>query len=218
MSFLHRIRPALLAVASLVVLTAGAVSALTPVSHQAIYAPYQFPERWDLDGWLFESSAPLGVVGPLKSNNALIADRLYRYRGGLEIAVRYLVDSDGDTARYGRDFLPKTPAPTEVRSDPQRGSYALATDSGTAYLSACINPRGGSTVTATQFEANRRGLDLSPDRLVAWLFNRAYLLDHRCLWTRMTVPMESDRQFAYRTLERAWFAWYDRASLDFPQP
>jgi cyanosortase A-associated protein len=151
-----------------------------------------------------------------------MAARRYLYRRGerqLDVRVRYLVDADGDVQTYARTFEPTAPAaPALIRKREGSGYYALASGGGRAYLSACLNPSGESTVTAAQFGRNRRTYDLGPQRLALWLFNQGTLLDERCLWAQLSVPATGGVGLAYRTLEEAWFAWADRAGRDFPKP
>lgn len=219
-------RPLLLAAVSFAVLATAARSALTPATPQAIYAPFTFEPRPGLGGWQLLRSEPLGIHGPIAANGALLAARRYVFAhavaGPLEVRMRYLVDTDGDVSVYGRDFepaFPTSPASARLRQRPGTGFWALSADPKRAYLSACTNPRGGSTVSAEQFDLNRRTYDLRPERWVSWLFNREYLFDRRCLWTRMSMTLGANgTEAAYRTLENAWLAWSDKLNRNFPEP
>ncbi|MEH2160640.1 MAG: cyanoexosortase A system-associated protein [Nostoc sp.] len=85
------------------------------------------------------------------------------------------------------------------------GYYLLYSDSKQAYLTACINPRGGSTVTSAQFMQNRYTYDLTWSRIVPWIFGKEVLRDNRCIWTQLSVPLNqvADSK-VYSILESLW--------------
>lgn len=87
-----------------------------------------------------------------------------------------------------------------------------------AYLSACINPKGGSTFTSQQFDSNRIRYDFQFQRLLLWLFGREGLRDNRCLLTLLSTPLsQASPEAAYTTLEQAWFSLYKWWHSRFPK-
>ncbi len=98
------------------------------------------------------------------------------------------------------------------------GFYSLFVYQGRSHLSACINPRGGSTVTSAQFLANRYTYDLQVKRLVPWLLGRESLPDRRCLWADLSIPLNKmSAHTTYPVLAQAWSSWYQWWSPRFPQ-
>jgi cyanosortase A-associated protein len=128
---------------------------------------------------------------------------------------------DGNVSRF---LFVHTPIRTanstlQVRFQKDMGYYGVLTHEGKAYLSACINPRGGSTVTEQQFTQNRYQYDLNIGRLVPWITGQESLLDRRCMWTLMstTVTPGTPPEIAYKTLEAAWFPWSQWWQSNFPR-
>ncbi len=128
---------------------------------------------------------------------------------------------DGNVSRF---LFVHTPIRTanstlQIRFQKDAGYYGVLTHEGKAYLSACINPRGGSTVTEQQFTQNRYRYDLNIGRLLPWIAGQESLLDRRCLWTLMSIPLTQDMppETAYKTLESAWFSWFQWWQSNFPR-
>lgn len=141
----------------------------------------------------------------------------------LNIEVHYLANTDGNVSALLRDFMPPllaaaATAPPILRQQLKGGFYSLAIDGKQAYLSACINPRGSSTVTREQFAQNRKTYDLKLERLIPWLLGQADLRDWRCLLTQLSIATDSSTPEAtYSVLETAWFDWQQWWSDRFPQ-
>ena len=177
-----------------------------------------------IEGWQFITSEPI------TSNQEAMFGRRYQYQNGqtkLE-AAQFYMRSDGNVSRYLFVHSPvKTAnAKLEVKFQPGVGHYGLVAHEGKAYLSACINPRGTSTVTESQFTQNRYASDLQISRILPWLLGQESLIDYRCLWTLMSVPLKnganagavvSDKA-AYKDLEAAWFSWHQWWQANFPPP
>ncbi len=208
-----------LALTSAVVLWSGIDMVGRPSQAETNYTPYTFAARVPLTGWQDVASEPLRSIPPLLAYDELMVAHRYRYQNEdhpLSVEVRYLVDTEGDVDTYARAFTPER-ASTAAERRNTAGSYRLYTVGNQAVLSACVNPRGGSTVSAEQFRTNRKAHDLQPTRLVPWLLNREYLFDNRCLWTQMTVPLTNTTvETAFRSLENSWIAWYPQANRNFP--
>ena len=185
---------------------------------------YRFPATVPLANWQTISS------GALEHIPESIAGQTYQYRRSdqslhdqsLKVELRYMT-GDGDVNRF---LFVHTPIRQEnnrlvLKYQPAIGFYGVLPHQGRAYLSACISPRGESTVTAQQFVQNLRAHDLTPTRVLPWLTGQQPLLDRRCLWTLMSVPLAADadamtRDKTYKTIETAWFSWYRWWQPNFP--
>lgn len=180
---------------------------------------YSLPATAPLTAWQAISSATLQPIPEA------IAGQEYQYRRSdqlLKVELRYMT-GDGDVNRF---LFVHTPIRQDnnrlvLKHQPKIGFYGVLPHQGRAYLSACISPRGESTVTAQQFVQNLRTHDLTPTRVLPWLAGQQPLLDRRCLWTLMSVPLDAKADAAmldntYKTLETAWFSWYRWWQPNFP--
>ena len=175
---------------------------------------FYWPEIVPLDGWQSLPSSPLVESGS-------ISGRQYQYINNnltLDIKMRYFVNTSGEVRNFIKNYE-STYASPQIKQKEGIGFYGLFTYQDRAYLSACINPRGFSTFTARQFKQNRNLYDLQFNRLLPWLLGRENLKDERCLWTSLSIPVKSSPpEFAYQSLENAWFSWYQWWSPRFPKP
>jgi len=188
------------------------------VTKYSTTALFVFPAKVPLVGWQPLASRPLP-----ESNSELlqaIAQKHYQYvRDGriLDIEMRYFTSTDGDVRSFIRSYTSLVPSLT-VRQQEKIGFYGILVDRERAYLSACINPRGGSTVTDRQFKQNRYLYDVQFNRLLPWLLGQASLRDNRCLWAHLSVSLEKNSpETAYQLLENVWFSWYQWWHLRFPK-
>ncbi|NJP09052.1 MAG: cyanoexosortase A system-associated protein [Leptolyngbyaceae cyanobacterium RU_5_1] len=146
--------------------------------------------------------------------------------------MQYMI-SDGNVSRYLFVYtaIKTANASLKPKYQPGVGHYGTVSGNGRAYLTACINPRGESTVTEQQFTQNRYTHDLRVDRIVPWILGRESLIDRRCLWTLMSTPLElstpktspkselvSLDKGVYNDLETAWFSWHQGWQSNFPNP
>ncbi|PZV08197.1 MAG: cyanoexosortase A system-associated protein [Leptolyngbya sp.] len=175
-----------------------------------------FSEQVSLAGWQFLQSESL--TDPI--------GRIYQYKQGetrLTIEMRYMTDLSSNEKPFRKYdptiITPATshqPLPT-MRQKDGIGYYGLSVQGGKAYLRSCINPRGNTAVTYTQFIQNRYTVDLQPSRLVPWLTGQQPLRDYRCLWAYFSIPLEdSPPEAAYQTLEKTWSIWYQWWQANFP--
>lgn len=185
-------------------------------------------------GWQFITSEAIDMDKNLNpetnegSAGEFKAGRRYRYQqGNLTLqADQIYTQSDGNVSRYlfVRSPVHTANATMKVKFQPGVGHYGLVTHKDKAYLSACVNPRGNSTVTESQFTQNRYAHDLQPARLIPWLLGQESLIDYRCLWTLMSVPLKNgsgsgspiSEEKAYQSLETAWFSWHQWWQANFP--
>jgi cyanosortase A-associated protein len=197
--------------------------------------PNLLPAQVPIKGWQALESSPSPLNEELKKEAK--AGQRYRYRKGtqeLDVDLHYMT-SDGNISRYLFVYTPvrTANADLEMKYQPGVGHYGVVTHRDVtkkttrAYLSACINPQGESTITEQQFTHNL-SKDLQPAQVVSWILGQKSLIDRRCLWTLMSVPvvLESQsasapaarsQQQAYQTLETAWLSWYQWWRENYPR-
>lgn len=198
-------------------------SIFSPIASNRTVAPFIFPSEVPLQNWQLLASRPLAAQAT--GNEKTLSGRHYQYiHNGLllDIEMRYIVDTDGDVQLLLQHFSFIPPSVTDVLNLYQRqegGFYSLFVQQKKAYLSACINPYGGSTVTNVQFVQNRNTYDLQLNCLLPWLFGREPLTDRRCLWTNLSIPFKNTSPApTYQTLETVWDSWYRWWVPRFPKP
>ncbi|PZO40612.1 MAG: cyanoexosortase A system-associated protein [Pseudanabaena frigida] len=142
----------------------------------------------------------------------------------VEIYIRYAVGTEGDIFLLLKGLTNIEISEDELYQKTARkdaiGYYAIFNYQNRAYLTACINPRGISTVTKEQFDDNASDRAMDRDVVIAWLLGQKDLRDRRCLWTLMSTPLrsESDRDATDRKLEKIWISWYEWWQPRFPSP
>jgi len=192
---------------------------LAPNPNKFTAAAFTFPPQVPLPEWQLQESRPLAE--PTASHPNLITGRYYQYSQKgfpLNIEMRYLVGTGGETKDLIEEYSSFQPSVVS-RQKNGVGFYGLLVHQQRAYLSACINPRGGSTATGRQFTQNRRVYDVHWSRVLPWLLGQQPLVDSRCLWAYLSIPIEgSSPEKAYQTLEKAWFYWYQWWQPRFPKP
>ncbi|WP_448571737.1 cyanoexosortase A system-associated protein [Trichothermofontia sp.] len=196
-------------------------------------APITLPDAPPLPGWTLTESAPIAIDLIPGSR----ASHVYHFQQGgqpLEIHMHYMAPwTDGNISRF---LFVHTPIRTanaglQQRYHPETGAYGVLTAQGRAYLTACINPKGQSTLTEQQATQNRYATGLRPWRVLRWLLGQDKLWDGRCLWTLMmvrlppTTPAVAERHDtpmasaqAYQILEAAWVPWHHWWQANFPPP
>lgn len=184
-----------------------------------------------LPEWQASSSRPVQVpssrlADPADNKPKLLSARQYQYiqnNLSLDIEMQYVVNSSGKfTTSFIKNYSPIEPSLKQLslvsRYRAGIGFYNLFAYRERAYLSACINPRGGSTVNRPQFMQNRFIYDMRLERLIPWLQGQQPLHDRRCLWAYLSIPFQnSSPQDAYRVLETVWFPWYQWWYPRFPK-
>jgi cyanosortase A-associated protein len=188
-------------------------------------ASVRFPSRVPLDGWQMLDSQALTLQ--VLWNTKVASGWRYRYQSpnaqSLNIELRYVADVVNSQSDLPQMFSiltqisPQIVDSSTTRYRPEIGFYSLFTDRETDYLSACINPRGGSTVTGKQFQQNRFVHDLRVDRLIPWFLGEGKLMDHRCLWTMLSLPQNSVTSGTRgQILENAGVDWIRWWQANFP--
>lgn len=195
-------------------------SILFPNPNQPIVNKFVFPQEVPLGEW--QPSVVTPAKSLIKDNPDLLAQKHYRYLKNdlvLDIEMRYLQNFyHADIGVYIQRNLGITSS-SLVRHQKEVGYYGLGVDKQTAYLSTCINPRGGSTFTHPQFRDNRFFQDINLNRIIPILIGNEPLLDKRCLWVHLSMPLKnSSPEESYQVLEKAWFSWYQWWQPQFPKP
>lgn len=225
MIFAKQLRSLLLVGTFVSVLCVFGRSILNPDIGERRVTSFEFPLGVPLPGWQPLESSPIDESA---EHPNFRAGRHYRYVQSdlpLDIEMRYLGSSSMsvDVKRFIGSYtsIPLSPGnPVLVLRQQQGvGFYSLFTYQARSYLSACINPRGGSTVTYEQFNRNRLVYDLRFSRLLPLLLGQENLRDRRCLWAHLSIPLKRlSPESSYPILEEAWFTWYQWWSPRFPKP
>jgi len=210
--------PFLAIIFSMILLAVGKIY-LNPTPEKYSVNPSVLPEKVKLPGWELEKTEQLPQQ-EIDAELSMAVGRSYLYTQSdqnVNIEMRYFYpETSANVEAYINRYILESPS-LEIRQQPGIGFYAVFSDEKTAYLSACINPRGESTVTMKQFFKNRYTNDLHLGRFGAILVSREAILDRRCLWATLSVPLENNQpETAYEILEKAWFSWYEQWEEMFP--
>lgn len=136
----------------------------------------------------------------------------------LVLQMRYVVNTRGESNPFLQQFSKNLVKDSQknVRYVKGIGYYTLYSDSKQAYLTACINPRGGSTVTSSQFMQNRYTYDLTWSRIIPWILGKEVLRDNRCIWAQLSVASKGVADsHIYSVLESVWTANYAAWQFQF---
>lgn len=185
---------------------------------------YVFPQTVPLPGWELKETDKL----------PLLSKKQARLRPGLDPGQRYKYVKDQNTlnveTRYAQYYgnvnsflvmykqIPPATVNPKIKYTKDTGHYGIFTHEDKAFLSACVNPKGNSTVTEQQFTNNRYLNGWGVQRTFLWIIGQQDLFDGRCLWTIMSVPitdydpyqivLQQDLKDEYQKLETAWVDWY----------
>ncbi|MEH1845354.1 MAG: cyanoexosortase A system-associated protein [Nostoc sp.] len=125
----------------------------------------------------------------------------------LELQMRYFINTKGESNPFLDQISANLAKDSQknIRYIKEIGYYLLYSDTKQAYLTACINPRGGGTITSAQFMQNRYTYDLTWNRLLPWFLGKEILRDNRCIWTQLSIPLNGvvDSK-VYPVLESFW--------------
>lgn len=225
-----QLRSSLVAITLVGVISVLGKSILTSPKASHIFTPFAFPQTVPLPGWQFLESGALAnqVNYPAKPTYIRPAEKYYRYtKNGLslDIEMRYVVGNPGDVETYIRNHtsIPLPPAGSEnspiLHQQTGMGFHWRFTHQDRAYLSACINPHGGSTATVQQFRQSRIASGALFSHLLPVSLGQESFWDERCLWAQLSVPLKNSLpEYAYQTLEAAWVPWYQWWRPNFPKP
>ncbi|MDJ1182589.1 cyanoexosortase A system-associated protein [Roseofilum casamattae] len=217
MNLSEKFRLPILAVnAILVVLTLGKITIDPTIGRSP---EYRLPLQIALPGWKPLESQTIDsqyqYPDSLASNSyQFIQDNLL-----LTIEMHYLSNTDGEVASYIQNYTGITMESDRlslfIRERENIGFYTLFVRENKAYLSACINPRGKTTVTSAQFNHNRYTYDLKIQRFIRWLVSRVDIWEDHCLWSHLSINIDPNSlEKTYSLLEQAWIDLYHQQDMD----
>ncbi|QIR39499.1 cyanoexosortase A system-associated protein [Tolypothrix sp. PCC 7910] len=182
---------------------------------------FTFPEKVSLPQGQASLIAPIETSSKKQKHPELFAQSQYQYIKNnlpVDIEMRYLKNLyNADVNFLIQNYTFSTSSAT-VHQKEGIGYYGLGIEQQKAYLSACINPRGGSTFTHAQYRNNRYFKDISFERLLPLLKGEEPLLDKRCLWVYISIPVQhSSPDASYKILENIWASWYKWWQPRFPK-
>ncbi len=188
--------------------------------------PAYIPDTISLNGWQQISATSLNNQ---KSDTAttpdfqqMLSNKQYKYvknNQQLEIQMRYFVNTRGEPNPFlsQQTKIPVKDSQKNIKKLDGIGYYEMRIEEQQAYLTACINPRGGSTVTSTQFIHNRYTNDFTLSRVLPWVLGKEVLKDDRCIWAQLSTPLNGTTAMdAYQILESVWAANYSTWQSQFP--
>jgi len=193
-----------------------------------LLSTYTLTNTLSLNGWQQVSATSLKSQTSdalTTSDSGLVqSGKQYRYLKNnrqLEIQMRYVVNTRGEPNPFEGQptgILVKEYQKNTIQLN-RTGYYELKTDVKLAYLTACINPRGGSTVTSAQFLHNRYTNDFTWSRILNWVSGKEVLKDNRCIWAQLSTPLNGvTASETYQILESVWANNYTRWQSRFPPP
>ncbi|MBW4440846.1 MAG: cyanoexosortase A system-associated protein [Plectolyngbya sp. WJT66-NPBG17] len=177
---------------------------------KAIFCPNQSNStalKFEIPHFIELSNSKIQSVAIHENQKTFQSGRKYQYqqnKNKIDIEVLYLTNTSGDIKEYLQVYRSiSLVQPPVIRQKAEVGFYGLFKIENRSYLSACINPRGESTFTGTQFARNRNLYDIRADRIILWLFSSTSLRDQRCVWVQVSTA-NGDREM----LEKIWFDIY----------
>ena len=216
-------RTLLLALTAIATAVTLGKSIVNPTTVSAVSTSYTFADADVLSQWQLVKTQPLNAHKPQPAKyikGDFVTGKNYRYQQQqriLNIEMRYFADTNGNL----KDFITERTGDlsTVLKENGDRGAYGIYADENKVYLSACINPRGRSTVTSDGFNRNLMAYDTRPSNIIPWLLGQAEFRDKRCLWAHLSLPLDRNIPVrdTYRDLETAWFDWYDYWQTNYPQ-
>ncbi len=189
--------------------------------------PFAFPEKIELASAKTVQSEAIIDTKEFYFRPKYLSGQNYKFlidNQPINVALRYAVGTEGDLPNFLKELINIDIGEDEIRQKIIRkdpiGYYAMFTYQNQAYLTACINPRGISTVTKEQFDDNASDRAMDRDVIISWLLGQKDLRDRRCLWTLMSTPLTADQDSAAtnQKLEKIWISWYEWWKTNFPQP
>ncbi len=228
--FSQNIRGLLLTIQVVAILLVLGKIVLNPTQKSNNFQVFMFPENVTLPKWKLVKTGLINnelVKSPAYIQGDYISGKKYYYLKKnpnlklnrnlyLNIEMRYLVNTNGSLKSVIKNYT-GTLSPA-LYQEKEIGSYSIFLHQDTVYLTSCINPHGGSTITVDEFYKNRMLYDASLERIISWLFTSRKIIDNRCLWAHLSMPLNNISEEVIRqNLETAWFDWYGWWSENFPE-
>ncbi|MBW4442698.1 MAG: cyanoexosortase A system-associated protein [Plectolyngbya sp. WJT66-NPBG17] len=198
--------------------------AVTP-AQKPLPPSYPFPASVPLSRWQFVQATPIGLQKlytpslATSIDDLTIAGQSYRYlRNGkpLEIEMRYFRDysSVSDILKEStirNDRINFTPARSSV------GAHATYQRSNRLFITACIPTTRETTITTGEFRSAQNRPDALIARSLPWFLGQKRLRDLRCLWTRISTPIDpASPSTTQQELEQAWIEWVQWWNNNYP--
>ncbi len=186
---------------------------------------YTFPASIPLSRWQFVQTAPIGLQKrytpalATSLDDLTIAGQSYRYlRNGkpLDIEMRYFQDygSISDILKESTIQLERinfTPAQSSV------GAHAIYQRSNQLFITACISATRETTITDGELRSAQTRPNVLIHRALPWFLGQAPLRDLRCLWTRISTPINPASPAATaEELEQVWIEWVQWWQKNYP--
>lgn len=186
---------------------------------------YTFPASIPLSNSNFVKATPIGVQKRYTPSLATSADDLtisgqsYRYiRNGqsIEIEMRYF-----DRLSHVPDILRETTIQlNRIEFAQQRmatGTVAMYQRSNRLFLTACITPFGETTVEGSEIGSLQLRPAILARRAIPWLLGQEPLRDRRCLWTRISMPINpTSPETTQQDLGQVWSEWINWWNSHYP--
>lgn len=183
-------------------------------THQQDAQVYQLPAQPSLPSAKLESSEALPEIASSYYSQSLAGRRyIYQFQSlPLTTEVHYITGTAGDLSTFAQGYptlMTNLAREATTQKQGSSGFYSLYQTQNRAYLTACIAPQGGSTVTRNQFVGGWNNH--------LYMLGREGYLDDRCLWTTLSVPLNNaTTEVAFQALETAWPSWYEWWKAKFP--
>ena len=211
----------LLAQLAVVLLVLGKLI-ISPTKENRPITPFIFPQTIPLEPWQQLSSKPLNDKLIPKSGyfaGENIGGHSYSYtwqNRSLEAKMRYLVNTNGDLKYYIKDYVGQL-APF-LHEKEGVGVYSMYPYQDKVYLTACINPQGKTSINSDRFRHDGLRHTISLRRILIWLTTQHEIIDDRCLWAYLSIPLDnSPPEDIYPLLESAWFDWHQWWTQHYPR-
>ena len=184
-----------------------------PSQENRSVVPINFPDSVPLDKWQQLESKSLEDKlipdsGYFAGEN--IGGHSYKYSlpdRSLTIEMRYLVNTNGDLKYFVKDYTGSIEP--YLYEQPGIGFYSMYPYGDRIYLTTCINPYGKTSVKSDRFRRNALRHAIDPKRILIWLTSQDKIIDNRCLWAYLSMPVrDSPPEAVYPLLEDAWFDWH----------
>lgn len=186
---------------------------------------YTFPASVPLSRWQFVQATPIGLQKlytpslATSVDDLTIAGQSYRYRRNaqpIDIEMRYFRDysSVSDILKEStiqHDSIDFTSARSTV------GAHAIYQRSNRLFITACIPATPETTITDGELRGaqNRPGVMLH--RSIPWFLGQKPLRDLRCLWTRISMPINATSPATTeQELAQAWIEWVQWWQNNYP--
>lgn len=193
-----------------------------PTQENRTVTPINFPETITINKWQQLEAQPLQDK-LIPNLGYFVGENIggYRYKYDLfsrklTIEMRYLVNTNGDLKYFVKDYTGKIEP--YLYEKPGMGFYAMYPVGDRFYLTTCINPYGETSITSDRFRRNSLRHAINLKRIAIWLTSQQKIIDNRCLWATLSIPIgNTNPEAIYSLLENAWFDWHQWWKNNYPE-